>query len=104
MTLGDDHSCKVAGIGNVCMRMFDRIVRTLMNVKHVPELKKNLMSLGYLKYCGFNFNSRAISGILNISSGDMIVMRGRMMDNNLYQMVGLVVMEESGTVAATHDP
>ena len=57
VTLGDDHSCKVAGIGNVCMRMFDRIVRTLTNVKHILELKKNLMSLGYLEHFEFNFSS-----------------------------------------------
>ena len=31
------------------------------------------------------------------------MMRDRRMDNNLYRMVGSVVMEESGLAAATHD-
>ena len=77
VTLGDDHSCKVASIENVRMRMFDGIVRTLTNVKHVPKFKKNLVSLGYLEHYGFNFSSRAKSGVLNISTGAMVVMRGR---------------------------
>ena len=57
MTLGDDHLCKVIDIKNVQVRMFDGIMRTLMNVKHIPELKKNLVSLGYLENYGFNFHS-----------------------------------------------
>ena len=104
MTLGDDHSCKVAGIENVQVRMFDGIVRTLTNVKHIPELKKNLVLLGYLEHSGFNFSNRARSGVLNISNEAMIVMRGRRMDNNLYGMVGSVVMKESGTAIVAHDP
>ena len=84
--------------------MFDGIVRTLTNVKHVLELKKNLVSLSYLEHYGFNFSSRARSGVLNISIEDMVVIRGRRMDNNLYGMVGSVVMEESDTTAMAHDP
>ena len=47
VTLGDDHPCRVAGIESIQMKMFDGMVRMLTNVKHVPDLKKNLMSLGY---------------------------------------------------------
>ena len=49
MTLGDDHPCRVAGIESIWVRIFDGMVWTLTNVKHVPDLKKNLVSLGYLK-------------------------------------------------------
>ena len=38
------------------MRMFDRQVRTLMNVRHVPDLKKNLLSLGALEGLGYKFS------------------------------------------------
>ena len=84
--------------------MFDGIARTLMNVKHIPELKKNLVSLGYLVHCGFNFSNRDWSEVLNISNGAMVMMRDRRMDNNLYGMVGSVVIEESGTAATAQDP
>ena len=32
--------------------MFDGVIRTLTDVRHVPELKKNLISLGALNSCG----------------------------------------------------
>ena len=52
VSLGDDHSCRVAGMGTVRVRMYDGVIRILTNIKHVPELKKNLISLGYLEKQG----------------------------------------------------
>nr|XP_019702058.1 uncharacterized protein LOC109504953 [Elaeis guineensis] len=83
--------------------MFDGIVRILTNVKHVPELEKNLVSLGYLERSRYSFSSRAKSGVLNISNGAMVVMRGRRLDNNLYRMEGSVVTGESDAAAAAQD-
>ena len=103
VTLGDDHPCKGVGIGSIRMRMFDGIVQTLTNVKHVPKLKKNLMSLDYLERSGFNFSSRARSGVLNISNGAMVVIRGRRIESNLYRLEGFVVTGESNAVAAMQD-
>ena len=45
-------SNKVVEVGSVKMRMFDGMVRTLLDVKHVPGLKKNLISLGTLDKIG----------------------------------------------------
>ena len=53
--------------------MFDGIVQTLTNMKHIPDLKKNLMSLSYLEWSSYSFNSRDKSEVLNISNGVMIV-------------------------------
>ncbi|KAK2988245.1 hypothetical protein RJ640_000006 [Escallonia rubra] len=39
--MGNDVACKVVGIGSIQIRMHDDIVRTLTNVRHVPELRKN---------------------------------------------------------------
>ena len=100
VTLRDDHPCKVAGIESIRMRMFDGMVQTLTNMKHVLELKKNLMSLGYLEQSSFSFSSRVRSGVLNISNGTMVVMRGRRMENILYRLEGSVVTEESDAAAA----
>ena len=44
--MGNDDVCMTVGIGNICMRMFDRQVRTLTNVRHILNLKKNLLLLG----------------------------------------------------------
>ena len=48
---------------------------------------------------GYSFSSRARSGVLNISNGSMIVMRGRRMESNLYRMEGSVVTEEFDAAA-----
>ena len=39
--MGNDASCKVIGIGNIRIKMFDGVVRTLCDVMHVPDLRKN---------------------------------------------------------------
>ena len=48
--LGDNHSCKTIGVGSVKFKIFDGVIRTLTDVRHVPELKKikTLWSIGFL--------------------------------------------------------
>ena len=55
--MGSDVSCKVAGIGNIRIKMFDGVVRTLCDVRHVLDLQKNLISLGTLNYNEFSYKS-----------------------------------------------
>ena len=49
MSLGHDHPSRVAGVSAIKVRMYDGVIRILTNVMCVLELKKNLISLGYLK-------------------------------------------------------
>ncbi|KAE8657094.1 hypothetical protein F3Y22_tig00116997pilonHSYRG00993 [Hibiscus syriacus] len=51
--LGDDRCCNIVGIGDVRIKMYDGSVRTLSGVRHIPDLKKNLISLGTLHKNGF---------------------------------------------------
>ena len=46
---------KTIGIVSIKIRMHDSIVRTLSNVRHVPDLKKNLISLGTLESNSYKF-------------------------------------------------
>ena len=46
-------SCTTVGIGSIRVKMFDGVVKTLTRVRHVPELKKNLISLGVLDSSGY---------------------------------------------------
>ena len=34
-------TCKTVGIGSIKIKMYDGIVRTLIDVRYVPELRKN---------------------------------------------------------------
>ena len=38
--------CKVVGVGTIKVKMFDNVVRTLMDVRHVPDLQNNLILMG----------------------------------------------------------
>ncbi|CAN1141484.1 Retrovirus-related Pol polyprotein from transposon TNT 1-94 [Linum perenne] len=51
--MGDNSSCKVAGIRSVQIKMFDGAVRTLTDVRHIPDLKRNLISLSTLDSKGY---------------------------------------------------
>ena len=50
--MGDDHPCNVEEMGTVRIKMFDGIVRELKEVRYVPQLKRNLISIGTLEVLG----------------------------------------------------
>ena len=61
--------CKTVSIDNIRMRMFDGQVRTLTNVRHIPDLKKNFLSLGSLEARGYKFFGA--DGGIKITKGSM---------------------------------
>ena len=72
--MGNDASCKVIRIWNIKIKMFDGVVRTLCDVMHVPNLKKNLISLGVLDSNGFCYKSE--NGVMKVSKGIMTMIKG----------------------------
>nr|GEU50950.1 retrovirus-related Pol polyprotein from transposon TNT 1-94 [Tanacetum cinerariifolium] len=55
-------------------KMHDGVVRTLLtDVHHVPDLKKNLISLGVLDSKGFKYTSK--NDVLRVSKGALLVMK-----------------------------
>ena len=62
--MGNDATCLVIGIffrvkqllgfGTMKIKMFDEVVRVFSNVRHVPNLKKNLISLEVLDDLGYS--------------------------------------------------
>ena len=71
--MGNNAACKVVGKGTVRIKMYDGIVRTLTDVRHVPDLKKNLISLGTLDSQGCKFSGEG--GVLKISKGALVLMK-----------------------------
>ncbi|KAM2496278.1 hypothetical protein ACFX1W_036168 [Malus domestica] len=55
--MGDDNPCTTKGIGTVRLKLHDGMVKELTGVRYVPNLKKNLISLGTLESKGFRFHS-----------------------------------------------
>ncbi|KAL5553358.1 hypothetical protein UlMin_040759 [Ulmus minor] len=46
--IGNNIPCQIVGIGNISIRMFDGSVKILSGVRHVPNLHRNLISIGSL--------------------------------------------------------
>lgn len=57
-------SSKAIEIGTVKVKIFDGVVKTLSNGKHVPKLRKSLISLGALDILGYEFSIKKILRIL----------------------------------------
>jgi hypothetical protein len=76
--------------------MFDSIVRTLCDVRPIPDLRKNLISLDTLDRNGLSFYPEG--GVLKVSKGVMTVMKGQRLLGNIYVLlyttvVGAVVLK-----------
>jgi hypothetical protein len=69
--MGNDVACKIVGISTIKIKMHDGIVMTLMNVQHIRNLKKNLISLGTLDSIGYKYSSEG--GVIRISTGSLDV-------------------------------
>ena len=52
--MDNDAQCNVTEIGTVKIKTHDGVVRTLSNVRHVSNLKRDLISLGTLNPRGVN--------------------------------------------------
>jgi hypothetical protein len=83
--MGNDFSCKFVGVGSIWIKMIDGSVRTLIDVRQVPELRKNLISLGVLDYAGYKCTNQV--GVLKVSKGILIVMKAKR-NKNLYHLEG----------------
>jgi len=64
------------------------MVRELKEVRYVPQLKRNLVSVGTLKALGFVVSIR--DGVLKMTKGSMVVMKG-VPWRNLYYLKGCTV-------------
>jgi len=74
------------------MRMFDGHVRTLTNVRHVPDLKKNLLSLEALVARGYKFPGA--DGAIKVTKGYMMILKGEQ-TANLYKLTGSIIIGDA---------
>ena len=81
--------CKIASIGIVKIKMFDGVVRTLSDVSHVPNLKRNLISLNTLDAKGYKYTGEC--GIVKVSKGALVIMKGHKRSANLCVLQGFTI-------------
>lgn len=86
----NNNICNVVGIGSVSLKMRDVSIKLLQNVRHVPNLKRNLISLGMLDAIGCTYSGQ--DGILEVRKDSKIVVVGEK-SNGLYVVKDIIHME-----------
>jgi hypothetical protein len=84
--MGDNTPCEVIGIGSVKIRTHDGMTCTLTDVRHVPTMFRNLISLSTLDNLGYKYFTS--SGVLKVFKCSLVVMKGVMKSANLYILSG----------------
>lgn len=85
--LGDDGECEVHGVGNVHI---EKLVKgkwenaTIRNVFHVPDLKKNLLSVGVVTSGGYEVSFR--DNRVKLLKNDLVYASGIKQNNDVYRM------------------
>ena len=77
------------GSGTVRIQMFDGVERILQEVRYIPDLKRNLISLGMLDQIGCSF--KVENGCLKMVKGSMVIMNDVKM-NGLYILDGRIII------------
>jgi hypothetical protein len=96
----DNTPYEVIGIGSVKIRTHDGMTCTLIDVRHVPTMFRNLISLSALYNMGYKYF--ASGGVLKVSKGSLVVMKSA----NLYVLSGDTIIGTaaiSSAAAATSD-
>ncbi|KAH9765484.1 hypothetical protein KPL70_001889 [Citrus sinensis] len=88
VVMGNDAICKVVGKGIIKLKMLDGMTRELANVRHVPDLKRNLISLGMLDKMGCLVKLE--SDTLKVMRGSMVLMKGSL-SNGMYVLQGITI-------------
>ena len=71
------------GIGTIRIKMFDSVIRDLTEVRYVSQMKKSIISVGAVESKGLKGTLE--NGILKVTKGTMVVMKG-IRNMNLYYL------------------
>uniref|UniRef100_A0A803PDC4 Integrase catalytic domain-containing protein n=1 Tax=Cannabis sativa TaxID=3483 RepID=A0A803PDC4_CANSA len=99
MYLGNTKSCKIVEIGTIRLKLYDGVERVLKDVRLVPDLKRNLISIGMLDDQGFLVKIE--KRVLKVCKGSMVVMRERK-SNEIYPLEGTMVKNMKACVSSKH--
>ncbi|GJU22119.1 retrovirus-related pol polyprotein from transposon TNT 1-94, partial [Tanacetum coccineum] len=84
--LDDNRACVIMGTGKVRVQMKDGSSFVLENARYIPELKRNLISLGTLDQEGYTVKLQ--NGIVKVIKGSLMVLSGTMKGNCVYSLDG----------------
>ena len=87
-------------MGTVRIKMDNEIIRELKELRYVPQLKRNHISVGALETLGLVVSIR--DGVLKMTKGSIVVMKG-VRQNNLYYLKGKTVTGQVETFISSDD-
>ncbi|KAG8496844.1 hypothetical protein CXB51_008135 [Gossypium anomalum] len=97
--MGNNASCKISGVGTIKVKMFDGVLRTLSDVRHVPKLKRNLISLSTLDSKWYKYTAKI--RVLKISKASLVVMKGQRKTAKLYVLQGSSVTGDTAVASSS---
>ncbi|KAD3641917.1 hypothetical protein E3N88_31141 [Mikania micrantha] len=86
--LGDDRPCTIQGQGTVILKLMNGEEVKLTKVRYIPELSRNLISLGTFEKEGFCVSLK--NGKAKVIKGSLVIMTGSRGENNIYKLDGCV--------------
>ena len=89
------------GIGSIRLRNQDGSIRTLTCIYYVPNLMRNLISVGTIESKGFKVREK--DGIMRIISGALVIMKEIQKRNNVYYFLGSTIIRTAAVAASTND-
>jgi len=99
--MGNYAQYKVTGIDTVKIKTHDGVVRILSNVRYVPDLKRNLVSLGTLESKGCKYSTEG--GVLKVSKDSRILLKG-LRHGSLYVLQASTTISYMNKVHISHLP
>ncbi|GKA84230.1 retrovirus-related pol polyprotein from transposon TNT 1-94 [Tanacetum coccineum] len=99
--LGDNRECKIRGIRKVRIQLRDRSSFVLHNVRYIPELKRNLISLGTLEKEGYTVKLHL--GKVKVINGSRVILSRIRRDNYVYSLDGRSMAGETTNAGKAGD-
>ena len=88
MMIRNNVICRVIGIGVIKLKLHDNSILELKQVKHVLDLKRNLISLRMLDQIGCVVKVQ--QGTMSVVKGSLVLLKG-IRKNGLYVLEGTTV-------------
>ena len=82
LIMGNNDISKVVGMGDICLKTSNGSTLLLKDVRHAPDIRLNLISIGKLDDDGFDNNFG--NGKWKLSKGSLVIARGMKLKTNLY--------------------
>lgn len=90
--IGNNVTCKVVGIGIVRIKLYNGVVRTFSNVCHMPNLRKNILSLDIFDSHGYKYTGE--DGVLRINKGALGLIKRKLVNGrSILQEAQFLVMQ-----------